>query len=563
MKNLRKILSVLMIFVAVCAGATQPAGVPQWLHDAVIYHIYPSTFADSDGDGIGDLEGIRSRLDYIKSVGFNTIWLSPCFKSEFEDGGYDITDFYMVDPRFGTNQGLVDLIADAHAKGIRVCLDLVAGHTSDKHPWFRQSCSADTSLQYSDYYIWNNDSTVFPTNKFVRRADAARNGNFEKNFFDIQPALNYGYANPDPAQPWQQSVDAPGPRAVKQEIKNIMDFWLSKGVDGFRCDMASSLVKNDDKNFTANRRLWQEFRAWLEANYPQAILISEWSQPVNSIDAGFHIDLIIHNKYGNDMYRPLFCHTADRGKPTPCFFDKAAKGSVKKFVERYTGQYNGTRDKGYACMPTCSHDIWRINRFDRSTPDELKTAMTFFICMPWVPIIYYGEEIGMRNIEDAPVKEGSYTSRNRSGCRTPMQWDSSPNAGFSTAPESGIYLPVDPDADRPTVERQQSDPSSLLNYVKGLLALRAAVPALGTAGDWQYLSSVDDPYPMVFMRSLGDEKYIIALNPGGRPASAVFDAPAEKAVAVYGTDTSARYTVAKGKANIKLKPTSAVIFKVD
>ena len=553
-----------MTLTMAAALATAPASdVPDWLRSAIIYHVYPSTYADSDGDGIGDIEGIRSHLDYIKSMGFNTIWMSPVFKSEFEDGGYDITDFYMVDPRFGTNAQLVELVKEAHAKGIKVCLDLVAGHTSDKHPWFQQSCSADTSLQYSDYYIWNNDRSELPAKDFVK-SDAPRNGNFQKNYYDIQPALNYGYAHPDPAKPWQKSSDAPGPRAVKQEIKNIMDFWMSKGVDGFRCDMAPSLIKGDDRNYSANKELWHEFRQWIDENHPGCILISEWSQPSNSIDAGFHIDLIIHNKYGNDMYRPLFCHTSNDGKTvTPCFFDKAGKGRVDKFVKRYTEQYLATRDKGFASMPTCSHDIWRLNRFDRNTPDQQKTALTFFLTLPGVPIIYYGEEIGMRNIEDAPDKEGSFNVKNRSSCRTPMQWDNSANAGFSTVAADKLYLPIDPAADRPNVAQQIDDPNSILNYVKGLIALRQSTPALGTGGDWKYISSVDHPYPMVYMRELDGQKYIVALNPSGKTAVAEFDAPAQTAETIYGTTQKASYKVTKGKAKLSLPPTSAVIMHAE
>lgn len=556
---MKKLLLSTLLLSAAAAGAQQ---VPEWLRTAAIYHIYPSSFMDSDGDGIGDLEGIRSKLDYVKELGFNTIWLSPCFQSEFEDGGYDITDFYRVDPRFGTNGQLIRLIDEAHAKGIRVCLDLVAGHTSDKHPWFRQSCEADPNLQYSDYYIWSDSKQNFPTKKFVR-SDAPRNGNYLKNFFDIQPALNYGYANPDPAQPWQQGYDAPGPRAVRQEIRNIMDFWMSKGVDGFRCDMAPSLVKGDDKDHTANRRLWREMRTWVEEHHPECILISEWSEPSQAIGAGFHIDLIIHNKSGNDMYRPLVCNTTDKGAPIDCYFDRAGKGQVRSFVERYDKEYRATRGEGFASMPTCSHDIWRLNRNQRRTPEELKTALTFFLTMPWVPIVYYGEEIGMRSIEDAPVKEGSLSSRNRSSCRTPMQWDATANAGFSTADAERLYLPIDSNPTRPTVAAQQEDPASILNYVRGLLALRAATPALDTGGDWRYLSSVDQPYPMVYLREKDGEKYLVALNPSGSKATAQFPAEGDEAEAVFGTDLKTKCTIRKGMATLEMKPVSAVVFRLE
>ena len=159
----RTLLTLAAALFLLPASAQQ---VPEWLKEGILYHIYPSSFKDSDGDGIGDLEGIRSKLPYVKSLGANTIWLSPVFRSEFEDGGYDITDFYRIDPRFGTNSQLVQLVREAHDLGIRVCLDLVAGHTSDKHPWFRQSSEADPELQYSDYYIWSDSKDAFPTKKF-------------------------------------------------------------------------------------------------------------------------------------------------------------------------------------------------------------------------------------------------------------------------------------------------------------------------------------------------------------------------------------------------------------
>ena len=426
----------------------------------------------------------------------------------------------------------------------------------------RKASEADPELQYSDYYIWSDSKDSLPTKKFVR-SDAARDGNYMKNFFDIQPALNYGYLHPDPAQPWQQGYDDPGPTAVRNELKNIISFWMDKGVDGFRCDMAQSLVKGDDKQHTGTMRLWHELRSWFEAKYPEGILISEWSQPRQSLRAGFHIDLLIHNGAGTKIYRTLVCQTDDRGtKETPCFFDYEGRGQVKAFAENYRIEYEATRELGYAAMPTCSHDIWRLNRFDRNTPEQLKTALTLFLTLPAVPILYYGEEIGMRNLEDAPVKEGSYTSRNRSSCRTPMQWDDSPNAGFSTADASRLYLPIDPSPARPTVAAEERDPQSILNYVKGLIALRRQTPALGTQGAWRFVSDIEQPYPMVYARELDGQKYLVALNPSKRSATARFASEGAAAEAVYGTGDGAKYTSKNGLSTLKMKPVSAVILKI-
>lgn len=164
---------------------------------------------------------------------------------------------------------------------------------------------------------------------------------------------------------------------------------------------------------------------------------------------------------------------------------------------------------------------------------------------------------------DAPAKEGSKNVKNRSTCRTPMQWDASANAGFSTAPAERLYLPIDPAEDRPNVAEQEQNPNSILNYVKGLIALRQATPALGTDGDWKYLSSVEKPYPMVYMRELDGQKYLVALNPSGKPAVSEFDAPAMRAETIYGTTDSATYKIVKGKARLALPPTSAVIMRAE
>ncbi|MDZ4197962.1 MAG: alpha-amylase family glycosyl hydrolase, partial [Kiritimatiellia bacterium] len=195
------------------------------MKSAVFYQIYPPSFLDTNGDGIGDLPGITARLDYIQSLGVNALWLNPCFVSPFQDGGYDIADFYRVDPRYGTNADLSRLFREAHRRGIRVCLDLVAGHTSIEHPWFKAS-SRHKRNPYSDWFIWT--PSVWDegmAGKFIH-GYGERDGNFLTNFFWFQPALNYGFARPDPARPWQQGIDAPGPRAVRAELRKIMHFWL-------------------------------------------------------------------------------------------------------------------------------------------------------------------------------------------------------------------------------------------------------------------------------------------------------------------------------------------------
>ena len=490
---------------------------PDWLSDAVFYEIYPSTFQDSNGDGIGDIQGIISRLDYVKSLGVNAIWLNPTYTSAWMDGGYDIIDYYSTDPRFGTNSDLIQLLDEAHKRDIKVCLDLVAGHTSDKCPWFIQSKSAKDE-RYSDYYIWIDElspeeQVLYDSGQsnFVR-CDSPRGKYYLKNFYDCQPALNYGYANPDPFKSWQQPTDAPGPQAVLRELKNIMSFWLDKGFDGFRVDMAASLIKEDPSR-DAVKALWRNIRAWMDTDYPRCALIAEWSNPLNSVPAGFHIDFILPwaNTHSACLFRPVGYF----GSTQACWFDRSGKGNPAPFLEMFSKYYDCTHGKAWFSIPTSNHDQLRPAIPERCSPDELKIMMTFFLTLPGVPYIYYGDEFGLRYSPSLPDKEGS--GPDRAGSRTPMQWDCSANCGFSSAPDSLLYLPIGPvDGGSLTVASQEKDPQSLLNFTRNLIALRKSSLALSNDGGWELLSDPQQAYPMVYRRFAPDgESYIIALNPSG------------------------------------------------
>ncbi len=554
------ILSLLLLFSNSILLAKSE---PQWLKDAVIYHIYPSTYMDSDGNGIGDIKGISSRLDYIRSCGFNCIWLSPCFASAWEDGGYDIIDYYAVDPRFGTNDDLKNLIDKAHSMGIKVLLDLVAGHTSDKHPWFKESCKAERN-KYSDYYIWTEGKNYRkPGPKFVNN-NYPRDGYYIRNFFKIQPALNYGYYSPKENHHWEQSYDAPGPTAVRAELKKIIAYWCDMGADGFRVDMAQSLVKSDNKTRDGVRRLWREIFEWYNSAYPNNIMLSEWSNPEQSLSAGFNIDLLIHNGIGGKVYRPLVCETTDKMVPTTCYFNSEGKGEVRAAMEQYTDIYKTYRRiGGYASMPTNSHDIWRLSRMNRTSAEEQKVIITLFLTLPTPPIVYYGEEIGMRNLEYAPPKEGSASSRNRSTCRTPMQWDKTQNAGFSTAEPSKLYLPVDNAPQYPNVAEQIVDSNSVLNYVTDLIALRKATPALGVDGEWEYVGDMDNPYPMIYARTLGNEKYLVLFNPSKRTVTGTIAPMGQKTEWVFGNDKRLiKCRTSKAGHSFTMQPISVAIVKV-
>jgi maltose alpha-D-glucosyltransferase / alpha-amylase len=535
------------------AQAKEHAG---WLSKAVFYQIYPSSFQDSDGNGIGDLKGIESRLDYIKSIGVNTVWLNPIFKSAFKDGGYDVIDYYLVDPRFGTNTQLIELAEQVHRRGMHIILDLVAGHTSDQSPWFKQSMEGDRNLQYSDYFIWPSfkpDNMPREDGSRFVESKAPRAKYYIKNFFDSQPALNYGYAHPNPNNPWEQSVDAPGPQAVRQELKDIIAFWMNKGVDGFRVDMAFSLVKGDDQNRSATIALWKEMTAWYRDKFPQGALVAEWFDPKQSIEGGFDIDFIRPGEL-------LYSAGRRQATPTGIYFSKEGIGNPTAWMQIFKGQYAGVVDKGYISVPTGNHDLQRMANAERNSVAELNVIMTFMLTQAGIPFIYYGDEIGMKNIPGLPGVEGSM---GRSSSRTPMQWDDSTNAGFSTATADKLYIPLDTDPNRPTVAKQQGDQNSVLNYVRELLKLRASSLALGNNGKWELLSDLNQPYPMVYMRTDGNEKYIVALNPSDKKVEAKISAlGANRVNYVFGTTEKCSYKSDKSLDIIKLPPVSAAIFEI-
>lgn len=550
---------------------------PEWLRDGVIYQVYPSSYKDSDGNGIGDIRGVISELDYIESLGVRAIWFNPLFVSGWIDGGYDVIDFYRVDPRFGTNNDMVELIEKAHAKGIKVMLDLVAGHTSDKHPWFIQS-SQDTNLQYSDYYIWSDRlpdakaerdlETMLKDPNYMQntigkwmKSEYPRNKFYMKNFYACQPSLNYGYANPDPSRPWEQGMDAPGPKAVRQELKDIIAFWYGKGVDGFRVDMANSLVKNDkDKKEIMN--LWREIREWSDKNYPDHVLMAEWGSPKYCLAAGYNIDMDLNGTKAHNR-RMYFDrkHQADGGSyfsldgGQPSVKDlygnawpedkidckTTAAEMLKEYYDYFTDCLESTETMGYFATITGNHDHLRINMGARNTPDQLKVMLTWVLTMP-MPILYYGDEIGMRSLVDLPNVEGAnHNGKERSGARTPMQWTSGETAGFSTCSPDKLYLPIctewSPATSYPqyldwkknfeagkvkpiakgeiTVESQDKDPESILNWTRELIALRKSSEALWADSKFIPVFNESQPYPMVYLRSNGKETFLIALNPTG------------------------------------------------
>ena len=485
---------------------------PKWLENAVFYEIYPQSFCDSNGDGIGDIPGIISKLDYIKELGCNAIWMNPCFDSPFFDAGYDIRDYYKVAPRYGTNQDIANLFEEVHKRDMHIILDLVPGHTSIEHPWFKISASS-LKNEYTERYIWTPYRKVKPQidqpgeNNYNIRGFiigfGGRPGCCAVNFYSTQPALNYGFARVDDPS-WQLPMDAPGPLATRDALKDIMRFWLEMGCDGFRVDMAGEVIKNDP-NQEGNVRLWRYFRDFLDQEFPNAAMISEWGYPSYSIRGGFHMDFLL--KRGKQHYWELF------RSDTP-YFSRAGKGDISGFVENFCKDYEMTDGKGLICTPSGNHDISRIR--EHLDDEEIKIAFAFILSMPGAPFLYYGDEIGMKNLDGLDSVEGS---EERTQCRTPMQWNTKVNAGFSAAGTDKLYAPIDPDCNRPTVEEQMTRPDSLWHEIQELIHIRKTHPALQSCPSIRFLYAEKGKYPLVYVRECETEKVLIVLNPKDKEAS--------------------------------------------
>jgi glycosidase len=507
----RAFLAVLCFAIEAVASrcAEVPPG-PKWLQTAVFYQVYPQSYFDSNGDGIGDLPGITAKLDYIQSVGCNAIWINPIYESPFGDAGYDVADFYKVAPRYGTNEGLKNLCAEAHKRGMHVCLDLVAGHTSVFNQWFQRS-ALDRPNRYSNWYIWTPARENAPASQPFP-GDHNRSDRYLPNFFPFQPALNYGFAQPDPKKSWQLSTTDPACIDVREELKKIMKFWLDLGADGFRVDMAFSLIRNDPDH-KAISALWHNYRAWFDQEYPEAVLISEWSDPAAAIPAGFHIDFFL--AFGEPAYGLLLGPNSrpdgDARKPH-AFFERAGGGDIKAFIQNYLKHYTVTKSRGYISIPTANHDTPRPT-WGRDQ-QEVRTIFAMLLTMPGVPFIYYGDEIGMHYLPQTPNREGGLLDDiQRCGSRTPMQWSKEKNAGFSTANSEELYLPIDPSESRPDVASQEKDPASMLNFTRALLRLRRDHPALANAADFQPLYAEEKSYPFVYFRQADGERIIVSINP--------------------------------------------------
>lgn len=476
---------------------------PSWLEKAIFYEIYPQSFYDSNSDGIGDLKGIIKKLDRIEDTGFNAIWLNPIFESSFFDAGYDIIDYYKVDKRYGTNKDLYDLIFECHKRGIKLILDLVPGHTSIYHPWFKKSCENDHN-EYSKRYIWTKDYFSADTKKRWIGGFSKRKGACLVNFYSIQPALNYGFYEIDDPE-YQERIQDDGPQKTINAIIDIILFWLGKGIDGFRVDMAGWLVKNDP-NQDGTVIVWKQIFEKVRQKYPKAVFVSEWNHPEKSMAAGFDMDFLLQDPFTKTNH--LLTRTDN------AFFKLHTAGrETKTYMDDFQKQLSFANEKAhYVSLISDNHDNPRLRKY--LNEEEMLFYYAFMLSMPNVPFFYYGDEIAMPYIENMESVEGGYE---RTGSRVPMYWDKFfPNCGFSKAKKTLIPVKGYKSKDVKDYVTQFMDPDSLLSQLKRLIQIHKKYKSLDSNALFTLLENGDDTHPLIYRRRKDDESILVIFNPGGQ-----------------------------------------------
>jgi alpha-glucosidase len=502
-------------------AAGRTAGEAPWWKRGTIYQVYPRSFFDREGDGVGDLAGIAAKLGHLAALGVDAVWISPFYPSPMRDFGYDVTDHRGVDPLFGTLEDFDRLLAAAHARGIRVVLDFIPNHTSDLHPWFAES-RASREGPRRGWYIWrdpapgggppNNWLSTFGGSAWT--LDAATGQYYLHTYLREQPDLDW--RNP----------------AVEAEMLAVMRFWLDRGVDGLRVDAVQNVIKDDrfrdnppnpafrpgDDPFTRMLRVWSgdrpevhdviaRMRRVLEEYGGDRVLIGEIYNTPERVVA----------YYGRDG---AGCHFPYNFQLIDLPWNARA---IDAAVRRYE-----------ALLPPGAWPSWVLGNHDRPRiasrvgRTQARVAAMLLLTLRGTPTLYYGDEIGMTDVPIPPERVQDPFEKNvpslglgRDPERTPMQWSAAPNAGFTTG---APWLPVAADYRETNVETQRGDPGSMLALHRRLLALRRAEPAL-SIGAWALVDAEGDV--LAYVREQDGSRFLVALNLGPSPASLAFDGAGE------------------------------------
>jgi maltose alpha-D-glucosyltransferase/alpha-amylase len=486
---------------------------PLWYKDAVFYELYIRAFADGNGDGHGDLQGLAARLDYLQELGVDCLWLLPMYPSPLLDDGYDIADYTNIHPDYGTLDDWKLFINEAHRRGLRVIVDLVLNHTSDQHPWFQAARSSPDS-PYRDYYVWSDTDQKYQDARIIFVDTETSNWAWDEvagayywhRFFSGQPDLNFD--NP----------------AVQEAILDVMRFWLDLGVDGFRADAVPYLFEREGtncENLPETHAYLKRIRRFMDEHYADRILLAEanqWPEDLllyfgqgDEFHVAFHFPLMprLFLALKQERRTPIVEIMA-RTPPIPdaCQWCVFLRCHDELTLEMVTEEERHFMWEAYAPEPRMRLNLGIRRRLAPLLDNDrrkLELLNAILFSMPGSPILYYGDEIGMGDNVWLP---------DRDGVRTPMQWSDGPNAGFSTAPTEALYAPViDDDVygyRRVNVAAQRADPDSLLNWTKRLIRIRKAHPVFGR-GDLRFLLP-ENEHVLAYLRTYGDETVLVVGN---------------------------------------------------
>ncbi|AEH11092.1 MULTISPECIES: maltose alpha-D-glucosyltransferase [Protofrankia] len=486
---------------------------PLWFKRAVFYEVLIRGFADSNGDGTGDLRGLTSKLDYLSWLGVDCLWLLPIYESPLRDGGYDISDYFQILPEFGDLGDFVNLVDEAHRRGIRIIADLVMNHTSDQHPWFLASRS-DPDGPYGDFYVWSDTDQKFldariifvDTEKSNWTWDPVRGQYYWHRFFSHQPDLNYD--NPD----------------VQEAMIEVLRFWLDLGIDGFRLDAVPYLYVREEtngENLPETHEYLRRIRKEFDAKYADRVLLAEANQWPSDVVQYFGDDDECHMAFHFPLMPRIFMAVRRESRypiseilaqtpaiPPNCQWGIFLRNHDELTLEMVTDEERDYMYAEYAKDPRMKANIGirrRLAPLLENSRDQMELFTALLLSLPGSPVIYYGDEIGMG--------DNIYLG-DRDGVRTPMQWSPDRNAGFSTSDPARLYLPpiMDPvyGYQALNVEAGQRMPTSFLAWTRRMIEVRKRHPVFGLGSFEEFPAS--NPSVFAFVREFGDDRVLCVAN---------------------------------------------------
>ena len=528
---------------------------PLWYKDAIFYEVYVRAFFDSNGDGHGDLRGLTQKLDYLKELGVDCLWLLPIYPSPLKDDGYDIANYYDIHHTYGNLDNFIDLIHAAHERGLRVITDLVLNHTSDQHPWFR-AARANPQSVFRNYYVWSETSLQYRDARIIFTDTEESNWAWDETsrqyywhrFYSSQPDLNYD--NP----------------LVQEEMKKIMSFWLDLGVDGFRADAVPYLFEREGtncENLPETHNYLKTIREFINSKYPSRILLAEANQwPEDLLPYFGDGDDEFHMGFNFPIMPRIFMsiRKADRTQlvwimgRTPFLRESNQWGIFLRNHDELTLEMVTAEERQWMWEQFAPEQRMRLNLGIRrrlaplmgNDRRKIELAHSLLFTLPGSPIMYYGDEIGMGDNIWLP---------DRNGVRTPMQWDAEPNAGFSEAPVQSLYSPlIDDDVYGPSkvnVEAQRKDSNSMLNAIRHMIAVRKGHHAFGR-GEFEWIDCNNNSVA-AYRRTIEEESVLVFHNLSDQAQRASYKA---KRPAYVRTDllTGEKFSSNDGNIDLKLAP---------